>query len=60
MKLHFLIGIWLGFFLSFLIAGWFEGEFNWAFLIASLIGGTLAHFLLIVPLSRKYPHKESK
>lgn len=57
MKIHFLIGIWLGFFISFLISGWYDGEFNWTFLIASLIGATLAHFLLIVPLSRKYPQK---
>ena len=53
MRLQFLIGIWLGFIISSLIGGYFEGEFNWTRLLALLLGATFAHFLLIIPISRK-------
>ena len=53
MQLKFLIGIWLGFSISFLVTGYFEGEFNWTRLLALLLGATFAHFLLIIPIARK-------
>ncbi|MFG6119963.1 hypothetical protein [Thalassobacillus sp. B23F22_16] len=46
MRLNLLAGILIGFSIAFLIKGVWTGEFDWGWLIAMLIGGTIGGLII--------------